>query len=61
MPRKPNNKNLICPLCDHVIYPKCLDTKSNTWAWICPECPFIGFEYYGQINIDLLAKFLGEP
>lgn len=28
--------------------------------WVCPECPYIGFEYYNDESIDILKETINQ-
>ena len=48
---------LKCPLCqsEELEY----DTVNGTHAYICPVCPFVGFEYYNKtdlVNLKTIIK-----
>lgn len=32
--------------------------EQKTFIYVCDDCPFIGFEYYGKENYKALAKHL---
>lgn len=54
----------MCPMCDRkLIYKpsKSISTSNEeaTHIYKCPECPFIGFEYYEDRNILDLSNHLG--
>ena len=55
-----------CPLCDTRIrlkYKKITSKNKNTentHIWSCPNCPFVGFEYYTNKNIKDLKKYLNK-
>ncbi len=51
---------IICPLCgEKATYKKIGDLAMNQVnAWICTECPFVGFEYYSNKDIEKLAEYL---
>lgn len=59
-------KSIKCPLCTCKIVCKNLSSKEyciiykNTYIYICPECPFVGLEYYGDRNIEALTKYLNR-
>lgn len=56
--RKNNMIELLkCPLCqsEELEY----DTVNGTHAYICPVCPFVGFEYYNKtdlVNLKTIIK-----
>lgn len=37
-------ENIKCPLCENLIQYQRVNLETH--AWICEECPFVGFEYY---------------
>lgn len=52
-----------CPLCnEEMVYKKIsnsmVDIMGNTHIWICPNCPFIGLEFYDNYNAKALANYL---
>lgn len=32
--------------------------EDTTHIYVCPECPFVGFEYYEERNVKDLQEFL---
>lgn len=32
--------------------------EQKTYIYVCDDCPFIGFEYYGRENFNALGKHL---
>ena len=55
-----------CPLCAHPLTwkptnPTWQRNEDVTHIYVCPECPFIGLEYYEQRNIDDLIRYLDRP
>jgi len=57
-----------CPLCSGELKPKSLlnetdktPSEKNTYAWICQDCPFVGFEYYTKKNTKALITYLEQP
>lgn len=54
-------EHLKCPMCKHKIMPAFFgDSKKVTHYWPCPECPFIGFEYYTDQDIENLIKAMNQ-
>lgn len=56
-------KKAICPLClhgklDHRIRKHNLANRNDTHVYVCPECPFIGFEFIDRGNISDLYKLI---
>lgn len=54
---------MCCPMCDTELSwnPTNLVYQSNeetTHIYTCPECPFVGFEFYSKRNTDDLSKYL---
>jgi len=48
---------IICPICDEQIRPI---IKDGTAIWSCPVCPFIGFEFYGEIDLQNLTSYINK-
>lgn len=44
-----------CPLCNELVEHK---TNGGTHIWSCPECPFVGFEYYSPNDFQHLVDSL---
>lgn len=55
---------IICPLCRTKINYKKINSRYKdpdpTHIWSCPNCPFIGFEYYTNKNTKDLEKYLNK-
>ncbi len=56
---------MCCPMCDTVLTwtptnPLYKGSEDTTHIYVCPECPFIGFEYYTDRNIEDLKAFLNK-
>jgi hypothetical protein len=48
-----------CILCKCKLDYERLDSDiGDTHIWICPECPFIGFEFYGGYDLKALKNRL---
>lgn len=48
-------KTAVCPLCDE----KMENVASDfIHAWKCPACPFVGFEFFGSVDVEHLANAL---
>lgn len=51
----------ICPLCNEkdieylFLAPQ---SENNTHIWVCPHCPFIGFEYWTDHNLKALENYI---
>lgn len=56
------NGMMPCPMCDTVLtwnpIPANYKADDVTHVYLCPECPFVGFEYFTGKNIDDLRAFL---
>lgn len=52
---KDDGDSLYCPSCEEKMEYK---EKNDTHVWICPDCPFIVFEYYNKGDIDNLYQIL---
>lgn len=46
-----------CPLCEEPIKHKHVG-ESDIWA--CKKCAFVGFEYFGNTNIENLEQYLKD-
>lgn len=48
-----------CPLCEskHFNYTETGDTH----VWVCGNCPAVLFEYYDQVNVEVVAEYLNKP
>ena len=58
-----NNKDVYCPLCISKLTYKAIKNKNSdkldkTHIYICKDCPFIGFEYWNDINATTLKNYL---
>jgi len=56
-------KETLCPLCDTPMEYRMIPARDSylqhdTHAYICPDCPFIGFEYYFPNNYQDLKKLI---
>ena len=59
------SQTMKCPMCDHVLswnsVPKIYkEDEPVTHIYICPECPFVGLEYYNDKNIEDLKVYLNR-
>jgi len=53
---EPNTESSFkCPFC-HVL--TTYRIYAGTHVWTCDECPFVGFEYYNQNDINNLLKII---
>ena len=46
-----------CPLCGEPIKHKTDKTK-KTHLWVCKQCPFVGFEFYTNKDVERLNNCL---
>lgn len=46
-----------CPLCGVFIVHQHVG-ESDIWA--CPECPFVGFEFFGERNVKDLTTYINK-
>jgi ribosomal protein L37AE/L43A len=44
-----------CPLCDKEIPVK---RVGETYLWACPQCPFVGYEFYTLENLKDTEDYL---
>ena len=59
--KKFENNNTECPLCNSKLkYKKIENNTKNTHIYICPNCPFIGLEFYEYKNLEDLKKHLNN-
>lgn len=63
--RKRKHKNVFiseefikCPLCKIQIKHEIIGNETH--IWICPECPFIGIEFYIENNLKDLNNYLSR-
>jgi hypothetical protein len=64
---KKQEKVMTCPMCDTVLtwnptphnY-KHNDNEHVTHIYVCPECPFIGLEYFTTRNLVDLIGYLSK-
>lgn len=59
------SQKMLCPLCDTELtwLPKPVVYKPNehvTHIYVCPECPFVGFEYLNDRNIVDVRDYLNR-
>ena len=54
------NKVMICPMCSYPTLEQPLqwEQHNNTHIYVCPICPFIGFEFIDITNVDDLKDYL---
>jgi ribosomal protein L37AE/L43A len=48
---------IACPLCGCEI---AYTSERTTHIWSCPDCPFVGFEYYQEGNAEDLTIYLNK-
>jgi len=56
---------MLCPMCDTELTwiptnPTYKTNEDTTHIYTCPECPFVGFEFFGQRNLDDLSAYLNR-
>ena len=53
-----SNQNFItCPLCGEKIKHS---TYKKSHLWVCPKCPFVGFEYYTDKDAERVRERLNK-
>ena len=52
---------MLCPMCSTALTWNPVHTADNvTHIYVCPECPFIGLEYFTDKNIEDLKTYLNK-
>ncbi len=57
------NHKMLCPMCSTELTwqptnPTYKSDEDTTHVYVCPECPFVGFEYLSKKNTDELSAHL---